>query len=194
MKNISKIVFIHSLNNFTGSPNVLSLIIKALAARGYKIDVITSRGDGFVSNIEGINYRHTCYRWLGNKWLTAILLLLSQIELFFKILLFPKRNVVYYLNTITPFAAAWACRLSNKNYIYHVHENMQHRKPTYGLHRWTYKYCNRKTIFVSYYLKTTALNCKDGTVIYNSLASDFIDKAQKHHFNGGKLTKIQRHI
>jgi len=185
-QNISRIVFIHSLNNFTGSPNVLSVVIKGLAARGYNVDLITSRGEGFLSNIKGINYNYTCYRWLENKWKTAGLLLLSQMKLFFTILFSRNRGVVYYLNTITPFAAAWACRLSNKNFFYHVHENMQQKKPVYVLFRWTYKHCNRKSIFVSHYLKTTALNCIDGIVVYNALDTDFIKKTREYIGNDEK--------
>ena len=186
MRQISKIVFIHSLNNFTGSPNVLSIVIRGFAARGYNIDLITSRGEGFLSDIKGINYCYTCYRWLANKWKTAGLLLLSQMKLFFTILFSRNRGVVYYLNTITPFAAAWACRLSNKKYFYHVHENMRQNKPVYVLFRWTYKHCNRKSIFVSHYLKTTALNCKDGIVVYNALDTDFIKKAGEYVGNDEK--------
>jgi len=178
VQRISKIIFIHPLNNFTGSPNVLAVVIKGLAARSYNIDLITSRGEGFLSNIKGINYRYTCYRWLANKWKTAGLLLFSQIQLFFTVLFSRNRGVVYYLNTVTPFAAAWACRLSNKNFFYHVHENMQQKKPAYVLFRLTYKHCNRKSIFVSHYLKTTALNCRDGIVVYNALDADFVSKAR----------------
>ncbi|OQA91419.1 MAG: putative poly(glycerol-phosphate) alpha-glucosyltransferase [Bacteroidetes bacterium ADurb.Bin234] len=184
MKQISKIVFIHSLNNYTGSPNVLSVVIKGLAARGYNIDLITSRGEGFLSDIEGINYYYTCYRWLDNKWKTAFLMLFSQLKLFFMILFSRNSGVIYYLNTITPFAAAWACRLSNKNFFYHVHENMQQEKQVYVLFRWSYKHCNRKSIFVSHYLKTTAINCRDGIVVYNALHPDFIAKA-KHYVSSG---------
>lgn len=180
MQPISKIVFIHSLNNFTGSPNVLSVIIKGLVARGYNIDLITSRSEGFLSNIKGVNYRYTCYRWVENKWKTAGLLLLSQIQLFFTFLFSRNSGVVYYLNTITPFAAAWACRLSNKNFFYHVHENMQQKKSVYLLFRWTYKHFNRKSIFVSHYLKTTALKCREGIVVYNALDADFISKARDY--------------
>ncbi|KQC10431.1 MAG: hypothetical protein APR62_12140 [Smithella sp. SDB] len=188
MKKISRIVFIHSLNNYTGSPNVLSIVIKGFAAKGYNIDLITSRGDGFLSNIKGVNYRYTCYRWLDKKWKTAVILLLSQIELFFMILFSRSRDTVYYLNTITPFGAAWACRLSNKKCFYHVHENMRQKKPVYVLFRWTYKHCNRRSIFVSHYLKTTALNCKNGIVVYNALHPNFINEAE-HYASSGNNEK-----
>ena len=178
MTPISKIVFIHSLNNFTGSPNVLSVVIKGFVAKGYQVDLITSRGEGFLSNIKGVNYHYTCYRWLDNKWKTAFLLFFSQIESFFVVLFSRGPEAVYYINTIIPFGAAWACRLANKRFVYHVHENMQQKKPLYALLRWTYKHCNRKSIFVSRYLETTALDCRDGVFVYNGLDSGFAEKAR----------------
>lgn len=170
-----KIVFIHSLNNFTGSPNVLSVVVRGFVAKGYSAEIITSRGEGFLSDIEGVKYRYTCYRWSENKLVTLLLLMFSQIGLFFKILFAPKKDIIYYINSIVPFGAALACRLTGKRYIYHVHENMRQEKATYAIFRNVYKRCNRKSIFVSDYLKGTAVNCRDGVVVYNALAPEFME-------------------
>lgn len=187
---MKKIIFIHTLNNFTGSPNVLSVVIKGFVDKGYKVDLITSRGKGFLSNMEGVNYLYTSYRWLSSKWKTAFLLLLSQLEVFFIVLFASNQSAIYYLNTITPIGAAWACRLSRKKYIYHVHENMQQRKSVYALFRWTYKYCNQKSIFVSYYLKNTAVNCREGLVIHNGLDSNFTHRASEYLAQGINKKRI----
>ena len=175
-----RIVFIHSLNNFTGSPNVLSVVIKGFLKKGYKVDLITSHGDGFLSNIKGVNYTYTCYKWHASKWETFQSLMRSQVEVFIKIAFYPRSGTIYYLNTITPFGAAWACYLTGKKVIYHVHENMQLNKPIYWLFRSAYKHCNHKSIFVSNYLKSTALKCKEGKVIYNGLDPDFVMEAEKY--------------
>lgn len=180
MANSQKVVFIHSLNNFSGSPNVLSIVIKGFLRKGYTVELITSHGEGFLSDLEGISYRYTCYRWSANKIKTLFWLILSQVQLFFMILLSSKSNTTYFINTIVPFGAALACYLSNKRYIYHVHENMQQDKPVYRIFRWTYRKFNRKSIFVSQYLKTTALNCRNGIVIHNALDPDFIKTANKY--------------
>jgi len=170
------IVFIHSLNNFTGSPNVLSVIVKGLLIKGYPITLITSKGDGFLSDIKGIKYKYTCYRWTNNTLYTLLLLMVSQIQTFFYILFLPRKDRHYYINTIIPFGAALACKLSHKEYTYHVHENMQQDKIIYALLRWVYKYCNHKTIFVSNYLKGTALKCRNSITIYNALEENFTAK------------------
>lgn len=178
-----KIVFIHSLNNFTGSPNVLSVVIRGFIAKGYRVELFTSKGEGFLSNIPGVKYRYTCYQWLNNQWKTAMFLLLSQIEVFFKILFLANNDTIYYINTIIPFGAAWACKLSGKTFVYHVHENMQQEKAVYGIFRYTYIHCNRKSIFVSHFLKTTALKCRNGIVVYNGLNKDFLEKAKEYLSN-----------
>jgi acetyltransferase-like isoleucine patch superfamily enzyme len=64
MKN--KIVFIHSLNNFTGSPNVLSIIIKGFVSKGYNnfsdlLKPIRQQG----VNHQGIKIGKNC--WIGAK-------------------------------------------------------------------------------------------------------------------------------
>ena len=175
-----KIVFIHSLNNYTGSPNALSVLIRSMVKKGYQVELITSRGEGFLSALEGVRYRYTCYQWSDNKLKVLLLLLLSQLQLFVFLLFAPKRDTIYYINTIVPFGAAFACRLTGKTSVYHVHENMQQQKVVYHLFRAAYRICNRKSIFVSNYLKETALNCKGGTVVYNALNGTFEEVAERY--------------
>ncbi|GHU62521.1 hypothetical protein FACS1894160_0130 [Bacteroidia bacterium] len=73
-----------------------------------------------------------------------------------------------------------ACWLTKKDFVYHVHENMQQQKPIYRIFRSVYKLCNKKSIFVSNYLRGTALNCKDGIVVYNSLNENFVKGAKNY--------------
>lgn len=176
---IKNLVFIHSLNNFTGSPNVLSVIIQGFIAKGYKARLITSRGEGFLTGIEKLSYRYTCYQWKNKAFITLLLLLFSQLQLFFHILFSERKDTIYYINTIVPVGAVLACVLTRKKFIYHVHENMQQKKPIYILFRSIYKRYNQKTIFVSDYLKETALNCKEGITVYNGLNRKFEIEAGK---------------
>lgn len=173
-----KIVFIHSLNNFTGSPNVLSVVVNGFIKRGYRAEIITSRGEGFLSDIEGVRYRYTCYRWSNNQIVTLIFLLLSQLELFFRVFTSSRKHT-YYINTIVPFGAILACKLTRKRYVIHVHENMRQSKPIYKIFRTVYSWCNTKSIFVSQYLKGTAVNCRDSEVIYNALPKAYSDIASE---------------
>jgi glycosyltransferase involved in cell wall biosynthesis len=172
-----KIVFIHLLNNFSGSPKILSLVIKEFVRRGYSADLITSKSDGFLSNIESVKYKYINYKWCGNKLKTACYLLIAQIELFFIILFYPSKGTVFYVNTILPVGAVIACKFTKKKFIYHVHENMMQNKSMYSLYRNIFKMYNKKSIFVSDYLKSVAISLKNGIVVYNTLDYDFIKQS-----------------
>jgi glycosyltransferase involved in cell wall biosynthesis len=173
-----KIVFVHLLNNFSGSPKVLSLIVDEFVGLGYDIDLITSKTDGFLSNIKGVRYKYNNYKWITDSiFKTALYLMLSQVKLFFMILFYPSKNTVFYINTISPVGAVVACKITKKKFIYHVHENMMQNKPVYILYRNIYKICNKKSIFVSNYLKSVALSSKNSIVVYNTLDYEFIKRS-----------------
>jgi L-malate glycosyltransferase len=177
--NLIKIIFIHSLNDYKGSPNVLSVIIRGMVQKGYEAELITSRGEGFLSDIRGVNYRYTCYRWSNHPLRTFASLIFSQTGLFFRVLFYSGRHF-YYINTIVPFGAILACWLTGKRYVIHVHENMQQDKPIYRIFRAVYRLCNKQSIFVSEYVQATALNCRDGMVIYNALPDEFYNTADEY--------------
>ena len=70
MKN--EIIFIHSLNNYTGSTNVLGKLIEEFCKKGYSISLITSKTEGFLSNINKVKTHYTIYKWSNNKLLTFL--------------------------------------------------------------------------------------------------------------------------
>lgn len=176
---VRKIVFIHNLNNFSGSPKVLLTIIKSLSAK-YDIDLISSNGNGFLSDIEGVNYINNYYKWSDNKKITSFRFFISQIIVFFKVLLYKKSNTLFYINTIMPASAALACRIGRKNMIYHVHENMHRGSLLYSFLKLFYQLCNTKTIFVSKYLQQQTQGVKSSCVIYNCLDKDFIESRDNY--------------
>lgn len=176
----TKIVLITFLNDFSGSPNILSVIANGLVRKGYQVEIITNHGIGFLTNIKGAKYKYVTYMRSNNNYLTLLFFIIAQIQLFIRIIFYKNDNTIFYINTITPIGAAWACKLTAKKRIYHVHENMQQDKPLYWLFRTTYKCCNTKTIFVSHYLEKLAVGTRSGKVIYNSLENEFTEIAQKY--------------
>lgn len=183
---MKRIVFVHTLNNYSGSPNVLSIIIKEFVKKDYDVEIITSKGDGFLSNISNVKYSYTSYRWVDSKFITFLFLVLSWVQTFFKILFSNNSNAIFYINTITPIGAVWACKITGKIMVYHVHENMLQHKPLYGIYRNTYKYCNEKSIFVSDYLQNLSIGKKKGAVVYNFLNSDFTETVKRFLISGCK--------
>lgn len=178
--NKKKIVFVTFLNDYSGSPNVLSIVIQGLLKRGYKTEIITNRSEGFLSNIDNAKYNYVTYRWSKSPLLRSIYFLIAQCQLFFKVFTYKDDNTLFYINTITPIGAVWACKILRKNYIYQIHENMMQKKTLYILYRWTYRFCNTKSIFVSHYLREITPYVRNCRVIYNSLSKDFIKQAQTY--------------
>lgn len=176
-----KIVFITFLNDYSGSPKMLSIIVENFIKKKYQVEVITNRSNGHLSNIKAAKYSYVHYKYIkSNNILTSIYFILAQIELFFKVLFKKSANTIFYINTITPIGAVWACKLSKKKYIYHVHEDMNLKKSLYALYRFTYIQCNTKSIFVSNYLAKNVKYCHDYKVIYNCLDDHFIKQANKY--------------
>ena len=177
----NKIVCVHLLNDFSGSPLVLSTVIKRLIKTGYEVDMITSKGTtGFLSDIPGVNYKNFFYRWHPNKLITLLFFLYSQCLLFRIILPYRKENITLYINAVLPFGAALAGRLTNKKLIYHIHETSV--KPEL-LKRFLFSIANTfsfKIIYVSEYLKNQETkNTQKECVVYNALSDDFVNKANQ---------------
>lgn len=175
-----KILFVHLLNNYTGSPRVLSNFLEEFNNSKYELHLLTSNTEGCLSNIEGIIYHKNLYAWMSNKILLTIRFIISQIYQFLFVLFGRKYDCVY-INTILPFGAALAAKLRKEKIIYHVHEyypkpNLMQKLCVYFLRKTA-----SKIIFVSKYLE----NCyKDLTskkkVIHNSVSKKFHEDASNY--------------
>lgn len=164
-----KILFIHLLNNYTGSPKVLSQEIKLIQEKDedYEISLLTSNTEGFLSNINGITYYYNGYKWINNKVLLTFLFFVSQIQMFFFILLHSKFDIIY-INTVVPFGAALAAKIKNMKIIYHVHEIYIKYNFIKRVYYKTMEKCSTKIFCVSNYVKENLPCSKEkASVIYN---------------------------
>jgi glycosyltransferase involved in cell wall biosynthesis len=179
----SKIVCFHLLNDYSGSPKVLSQVIKGFVASGKEVDLFCAgnQREGFLSNIEGVNHYKYYYQWSTYKILTLVRLFYSQFILFIRLLSYWNKNVVFYVNTILPFGALMAGKLMRKPVVCHVHETSI--KPQ--LLKWylfkVVELSATDVIYVSEYLKNNEPIKKTiPHVVYNSLSNDFISKAEEY--------------
>src|SRR4051812_48801243 len=102
-----KIVCVHLLNDFSGSPLVLSMVIKGLLKSGNEVELITSGGEGFLSNLD-VKYNYVNYSFHNNKWIRLFRFFKAQFALFFKVLAYRNTEVQLYINTLLPCGAALA--------------------------------------------------------------------------------------
>lgn len=171
-----KVLFVHLLNNYTGSPRVLSNFLSNDFS--FNVDILTSKTDGFLSNLKNVSYYWNGYKWKKNKILLSILLFFSQIKQFFFVL-FRNYDCVY-INTILPFGAAFAAYLKKEKVIYHIHEYYENPNIMQKFCVFIAKKTAREVIFVSRYLENCYKNsfkCKT-QIVYNSVSKSFHEKAK----------------
>ena len=178
-----KIVCVHLLNDYSGSPLILSMVIKGLVHSGHAVDLITSEGkDGFLSNLP-INYRSFNYRFHQNKWIRLYRFFKSQVAIFFMILSYRRENVHIYINTLLPFGAALAGKFTVKKITYHLHESYIQPVVLKNFLKKVAAWCAESAIYVSNYLmEAEQLKGVKNTVIYNALPNEFTEKAKHDYY------------
>ena len=174
----SRIIAVHLLNDFSGSPFVFRQSLQALSQAGYQVHLLTATpsGSGFLSGL-GLVEHPLFYRWSKNKWLTLFYFLLSQWLMFFKMLRIAKRKDLVYINTMLPFAAALAAHIKGSRVIYHIHEVSVKPEALKKFLLWVVARTANHCIYVSEYVKDNTAIRVPSTVVYNALPSSFVEKA-----------------
>lgn len=193
---MKKIVCFHLLNNFSGSPLVLSVVIKGLIKREYSIDLFTSQGDGLLSNIEGINYYQIYFTLNRKKIILLFIVFYAQIRLFFDVLIkyHGNKNLIFYVNTISPWGAALAGKLLGADIIYHCHEVYVNPNPLNILAKHIKSYCANRTICVSDFVSKSDSTALDNFIVYNSLDASFVNEANKYLDINSKINEEYRNV
>lgn len=118
------IVFVHLLNDSSGSPKVLMSTIATLTKGGEQAKLfIGSDGNGCLTHC-GLPINRYWYKRTGYRVATLFTYFFSQLMLFFK-LIFDRSvspQAIIYVNTLLPFGAALYGKLTGRKVIYHVHE------------------------------------------------------------------------
>jgi len=183
-----KIICIHLLNDYSGSPLILSEVINGLLENNHNVDLYTSKTEGFLTinnknNTNVFNVFNVFYKKSDKKLMVFLYYILSQFILFFKLLKYKNKDVIFYINTMLPFGAGIAGKILNKKVIYHLHETSI--KPNL-LKKYLLKIISltsSKNIFVSKFLATEEnIEHIDSFIVYNSLSERFSKKAYKHKY------------
>lgn len=179
-----KIVAIHLLNDFSGSPMVLSQALKGLQKSGHEVVLHTAGGrEGFLTDID-CKKEFFQYKFYQNSLLRLAAFLFSQMAVFFQLLKYRNENVVIYVNTLLPFGAALAGKLMGKKVVYHIHESYIKPALLKRFLKGVASVTADMALYVSNYLCDTekVKNIKY-KVIYNALPDDFIAKAEGFSFH-----------
>jgi len=175
-----RIVAVHLLNDYSGSPKVLMQLLKSWTKNGIDAHLFTSGGrKGFLTDIPEVKNHLFWYRFSSNAWVRIFNFFLSQFFLMIQLLFFLKKNDVVYINTVLPFGAALAGKMSGCKIIYHIHETSVKPKIFKNLLFGMAKITADKIVFVSEYLLKQESLIKNQELLYNVLESDFAEKADR---------------
>ena len=183
-----EILFVHMLNNYTGSPNVLANFLKEYSQNKTDIHLLTSKTNGFLSSIDKVKIFDNKYKWTENRILLTIIFVFSQMYQFFFVL-FGKKYDCVYLNTILPFGAALAAKLRKIKTVYHVHEYYPNPHLMQKICVYIASRCGDKYIFVSEYLRKCyeGIFVKNAEIIHNAVSKDF-------HVNASKKILVENYL
>lgn len=186
-----RVIAVHLLNDFSGSPFVFGQALEALQNDGYEVHLFTATpyGRGVLSDLCTIQHP-VFYKWSSNKWLALFYFLLSQLLIFFNVLFVSRKNDLVYINTMLPFGAAMAARIRGCKVIYHIHEVSVKpvilKRALLFVINHTADHC----IYVSEYVRQNTFLQIPGTVIYNALPLAFIQKARHHQSKQPERFKV----
>lgn len=166
---LPRVIFVHSLNNYSGSPKVLQGVIRGFSPSEYRLRLFTSAGEGFLSDLPGVQRENNLYAWTRFRWLTAILLIVSQAYGFVRVLFLSRKDTVFYINTLIPFGVLLACKLTGKKNLVHIHEDIDNVKRLYRWCVWIVKCCADEVIFVSEYQRNKFGFNGKSHVVYNGI-------------------------
>lgn len=179
-------IFIHLLNDYSGSPKVLSQVVTSVKENGNDAVVFTgkfgNKTTGFLSNIVK-KHQYYFYKRFNNRYATLVSFMLSQVILFFKLLKYINKDVVIYVNTMLPFGAALAGFVMRKPVYYHVHEISLTPLSLKRFLRAVIQLTATKIIYVSETVKMAEpFVGKETQVLYNVLPESFALQAQAHKY------------
>lgn len=185
-----RIVAIHLLNDYSGSPKVLMQLLKCWTKNNLETILYTCGGrEGFLSNIPKVKKYSYWYRFAENKIIRLFFLLTSQFILAAKLVFQLKKTDIVYINTVLPFGAALAGKLRGCKVIYHIHETSVKPLLLKRILFFIVKITAYEVVYVSHFLANQEDMRLKKTILYNVLENDF-QKIANQHFKPVKPSKI----
>lgn len=181
------IVFVHLNNDFSGSPKVLRDVINVANELNIpnKLYISNSSDYGFLSNTAK-KVSHYWYKRIGkNRFLTFLLLCISQIHLLLKLLLDKEitSNSVIYVNTLLPFGANIYAILTRRKLICHIHEVSLTPYLFYRSLVVLNRFSSNSNIFVSdEHFRIAGVKRVKSTILPNSVDSHFLKNGKDHPY------------
>lgn len=175
-----KIIAVHLLNDFSGSPKVLKQLLTGWTKKSISTELYISGGrQGFLSDIPNVTTHNYWYQFSKNPMIRFVFLMTSQWLLLLKLLFKLQKTDLLYINTALPFGAAIAGKIKGCKIIYHIHETSMKPKILkiflFGVVKWT----ANEVVYVSNFLANQEPLKVKTNIIYNVLEKDFLNQCHK---------------
>ena len=173
------IVCFHLFNDYSGSPKVLRMVLEGVLNKGYRVDLVSSKGGVLDELLHYPNLRKHSYPYHFSSNGAITMLRYGMVQLFTFFLSFRWmfcKDVVFYINTLLPVGPALAGRMMGKRVVYHYHENAFVKGAFYKMLAAMMERLANRIICVSEY-QASFLICKEKvTVIPNALPEAFVKR------------------
>ncbi|MDA9212533.1 glycosyltransferase [Gammaproteobacteria bacterium] len=174
-------IFVHMLNDFSGSPRVLADFSMAEAIQHENISVVTSRTSGFLDSVHGERISFWYPRSKSNVF-NFISFGLAHLQCFFIVFFLIMRSYFFgekpivLSNTLLSLSSMLVCRILRARSVVYVHELSIKPKLMHQIAVRVIEYCADDVIFVSKFLKKQfSFKAPLSVVIPNGLRNDFND-------------------
>jgi len=180
MRTQRRIFAFHLLNDRSGSPKVLSQVLRQWVDKEKEVYLCTSLSEkGFLSDIPGVHYIPTWYIFQSNPWLRLIYYTLSQWILFVKMWSKIKKDDIVYVNTVLPFGAALLGKIKGADVIYHIHESTVNPRILKWFLFKVVRITASKIINVSQYVqKSHDMDTIPNLLVYNAIDNAFLENVK----------------
>lgn len=176
---MKRIVCFHLFNDYSGSPKVLKMVLEGLLRKGYRVDLVSSKGGVLdeLSCYDNLHKHSYSYRFSANPVVTMLRYFAIQLYTFLLAFrwLFCK-DTVFYVNTLLPAGPALAGRLMGKRVVYHYHENAFVKGAFYKVLAAVMQRLAHEIICVSAYQASFLKRKRNVTVVPNALPKAFSDR------------------
>ncbi len=176
---MKRIACFHLLNDYSGSPKVLRMVLEGILRKGCRVDLVSSEGGVLDELLRYENLKkHSCwYRFSDRPALTMLRYVWTQVYTFFLAFRWLLcKDVVFYINTLLPVGSALAGRLMGKRVVYHYHENAFVKGRLYRVLAFMMERLAHRIICVSEYQASYLKHREKATVVPNALPEDFVKR------------------
>lgn len=172
-----KILFVHTVNDYSGSTNVLAQVIET-EGNPQSSYVITVDENGFLSGIADLKLIVIRFPFLHSRLLCKITSLYALLDKIIKTFYYSIKVDAVYINTFMPVYAAVIAWFLKKPIIWHIHEKEVRRSSSIKLKEFIVEHTKAHFVFVSNYLSKQYVIHKDSTyeIRYNKLSSTFLNR------------------